>query len=45
MLNSVNAKKYSIWGDFDASIPKKKAKFFYWFVVHVRNAGNEIVME
>ena len=45
MLTSVNAKHHKTWGDFDASIPKNKVKFFYWFRVHVRNEDYEIVME
>lgn len=45
MLSSVNAKKHEEWGDFDSSIPANKAKFFYWFYVHVRNEDNEVVME
>ena len=45
MLTSVNAKHYKAWGDLDASIPKNKVKFFYWFRVHVRNEDHETVME
>ena len=44
-LTSVNAKHYKIWGDFDASIPKNKVKFFYWFKVEVKNEDDEVVME
>ena len=45
MLTSTNAKHYSVWGDFDASIPEKKRKFFYWFAVDVENEDGQRVME
>lgn len=45
MLTSTNAKNYKVWGDFDASIPEKKVKFFYWFRVYVENEDNERLME
>lgn len=45
MLTSVNAKHYKQWGDFDASIPKNKVKFFYWFRVQVVDEDGETMME
>lgn len=44
-LSSVEAPKHPIWGDFDATIPPNKRKFFYWFRVHVENENGENVME
>ena len=44
-LTSIEASKHPTWGDFDATIPPEKRKFFYWFRVNVRNESGDIVME
>lgn len=44
-LTSTNAKNYPVWGDLDASIPKKKRAYLYWFPIEVVDADKKPLME